>query len=249
MDDAAPTPDDDLEVRVPSEPEKPVSILAILALILAFVSGIVALVGIWQAALVPIALAALALLIIKKTGKRGRLPAIFAIIVSSIFGSCAWLGHSKGISLFSEPPRALLAILADGQASESDRDARLSAWVAPEALADEPALTQRWRDAYAAVTQDLGAWEGRVEAGDQQIGFLALWTAPEAGAPIPAWRATEPAAPGGSVWVQAPFAQGAVWVEVVFLGGTEDRREAVTKELALGGPRPIVSDLRFFRVK
>ncbi len=249
MDDAAPTPDDDLEVRVPSEPEKPVSILAILALILAFVSGFVSLVGIWQAALVPVAVAAIALLIIKKTGKRGRLPAIFAIIVSSIFGSCAWLGHSKGISMFSEPPRAVLEILADGQASESERDARLAAWAAPDAVAAQPDLVERWRDAYAAVAQEFGAWQGDVEAGDHQIGFLALWTAPEVGAPIPAERATEPAASGGSVWVQAAFAKGAVWVELVFLGGAEDLREAVTKELALGSPRPIVSDLRFFRVK
>ncbi|MDA1195329.1 MAG: hypothetical protein O2894_09095 [Planctomycetota bacterium] len=237
---ASPVPTDDVIVR--TEPrEAPLSWLAILALPLAFVCGYAAFQGRWVASVVPIAIAGIALLMMRVTRKRGRVVAIFAILISIGVGSCSYMFHSRGKALFSALPEGVLAALST---SSKTRAADVAAWAWPESLASDPELARGWMATFDALVAEHGAWAGRVEVGEHVPGFNAVLVAPPHAGALEGGG--EPPPVGAGVWVLVPFARASLWLCVVLKDGVEDARESVIAHIE-GGPNPVIGGLRWFR--
>ncbi|MDF1700773.1 MAG: hypothetical protein P1V36_06410 [Planctomycetota bacterium] len=238
------------EAALPNAPERvmPISGLAISALVLSFVCGFVSLVGPWKATLIPIGLAALALALISKTGKRGRIPAIFAILISLAFGSCSYMLHTQGREAFAAVPRGMLQTLSDEKLDAAATDEAMLAWAWPAALEADPGLVPSWREAFDALVAELGPWGGTVESGDHVPGFTALVVPPTHGDEIRPRNDDAPPAPGGGIWVKVPFEKGTVWMCTLLGTGREDDRKAVA-QFKENAPSPVVGGVRYFRLE
>jgi hypothetical protein len=231
--------------------------LAITAFVLSIVCGLIALVGLWLGELVPIALAALGLRGISRTGKRGRLLAIFAIIMAVAFGSCSYFVHTKGMEMFTRIPESLLAALS-AKTSAADRDAELEKWAWPEKLKKQPDLVASWRANYARAVKEYGAYEGSLDVGIPWLGLSVLFIEPKHGKEIGATGETPKWSAGSVIWVPARFEKGRVYVAVVLQDGSADAMKNLRKESSAGGgaggfdtnaPVAIVGDVRFFAPK
>jgi hypothetical protein len=246
---AAPPPDDDVRVVAGTPVEAPISILAVLAFFSSFIAGGLSFMLGWNVVLIPIALAGLALMLMRSNGKRGRILAIFGLLVATGFGSCAWLAHYKGSDELTAVPRGLLGILADKSTTVEAKDAALATWMWPKALEDNPALAASWRARFAKIESEFGAWSGEVAHGDHQVGFNAIFMPPPHGEEIqpPAGApAASALAPGGAVWVKAPFAKGPIWVCAVLVTGDDDFREEHFRAYK-DGVHAVAGAIRYFR--
>ncbi len=246
---ATPPPDDDVRVVAAAPAEAPISILAVIAFLSSFIAGPLAYMAGWKVVLIPIAIAALALMLIRASGKRGRLLAIFGLLVATGFGSCAWLAHYKGSDELTAVPRGLLGILSDKGMTAEAKDTALATWAWPKALEENPGLPASWRARFAKIESELGAWSGEVVHGDHQVGFNAIFMPPTHGEEIEPPRGAPAASalvPGGAVWVKAPFAKGTIWVCAVLLTGDGDFREEHFRAYR-DGVHPVAGAIRYFR--
>lgn len=242
----AQTPVDDLP-EAPSE-LKPISGLAVTAFILSFICGFVSIAGAWMASLIPIVLAIVAIVIIAKTGRRGRILAIFAIIVAGAFGSCSYMLHTQGTEVYAQVPRRILTILADETKDAAAKDEALKGWAYPAALEANAELTAGWRAGFDALVAEHGAWSGELEFGDHVPGFFAVVIPPPKGEEIRPTTDDDPPAGGGAIWVKVPFAKATVWMCVALGTGQEDAREAA-QDFKEDAPSPVVGAIRWFRLE
>ena len=247
--DATPTPDaapDDVGRHAPA-PLPPFSGLAISAFVLSFIAGFAAIAAYWQATLIPIALAVLAILLIAKTGKRGRILAYFAIGVSLAFGSCSYMLHTQGRDVWVKVPQGMLAILASDESAEA-KDEKLTAWAWPAALEKSPELTKTWRASFDAMVDELGPWQGEVVVGSHAPGMFGPIVPPPHGDEIRPTTDAEPPAALDAIWVQVPFEKGTVWLCVVLGSEPGDGKDAASN-IQEDGPGACAGGMRYFRLE
>lgn len=224
----------------------PLSGLALTSFILSVVLVVVALLGLWIVELVPLVLGAYTLTTFKTGKQRGRMLAVWAIVISISAGSCAFVSHQSLRTVFSGISESLLSALSSKETDEN-RDAALKPWVAPAALEKNPDLLKQWRERYAGVADAYGAWSGTLDLPTPILGGTLLFVAPdgvtEVGTgeePPKTWMR------GAVVWTPAVFERGTVYVAVVFLEGDQEALRGVQDKLQPGTQAPIVGDLRFF---
>ena len=238
--DAMPATDQELE------PAPPFSGIAIAAFVLSFITGFFALAGPWYVTLFPIALGALAIVGIRKSGKRGHLLAVFAIGVALLFGGFAYFMHSKGREAFLAVPRGVVAVLADASKDAAAKDEALKAWAYAEALEADPALTTGWREAFERMVSEYGPVQGPVEPGDHVPGFMVMIVPPPGhGDEIHPTTDANPPSPGKGIWVRLPFEKATVWLCVVVGMADDDGREAAGR-IQEDAPSPVVGAMRYF---
>ena len=238
---------DGSDLRAPT-PLPPFSGLAITAFVLSFICGFVAIVGPWETTLIPIAMAILAIYLTTKTGKRGRILAIFALLVAAGFGSCSYKLHTEGREVFANVPRSMLAILGDAKLDAAAKDEALAKWAWPTAVEEDAGLVASWRETYDKLVAEHGAQSGQIEYGDHVPGFMALVVPPsDRGDEVHPRTDADPPAPGGAIWVKVPFEKATLWMCVAMGTGTEDNRQAV-QDFKEDEPSPIVGSVRYFRL-
>lgn len=235
------TPDDE---HAPP-PLPPFSILAILALVLSFFLGFGALVGFWQFTLIPILLGVIAVLGIRRTGKRGHLLAMFGIIIATGFGAFGWHMHSKGAEAFLSVPRGVLGVLTDSSKDAAAKDVALKDWVYKEVLEADAGVPTALREGFEQLVETYGAPTGEVTAGDHSPGFMALVVPPKHGDEINPTTDDTPPPPGKGIWTKLPLEKATIWLCVV-LGAPEDDGRGAAGRIAEEGPSPVVGGLRYF---
>lgn len=247
MTDMSPFPSDPM--RPPTAPNapsgwRPMSGLAITALIASIVLGVVAFFW-WWAAVVPLALSLLAVVKAVPARFRGRGLAIAGVVVSLLFGSCAFMAHATFRTLATDVTEELLRPLAATDLDEAERDHRLKDWVTERAV--EEGVLDHVKARFAAVVERLGPYQGNLRAGSTFSGILAVMGGPRDGglAQVDDEEATTlEVLPGSALWSVASFERGDVHV-ALFLGDPQDATK-LQQALAAGSKTRVVKDLRFY---
>ena len=237
---------------IPDEPHAPpplppFSALAITAFVLSFITGFAGLVGFWEATLIPIALGILAVVLIRKTGKRGHLLAMFGILIAGAFGIFSYYMHSKGADAFLSVPQGMVAVLTDESKDAAAKDKALEAWAWKAALEADAQLMSGWREGFDTMVETYGPVQGTVAAGDHVPGFMAMIVPPKHGDEINPTTDADPPAPGGAIWSKLTFEKATVWLCVV-LGTAEDDGREAAGQIVEDEPSPVAGGMRYFHL-
>ncbi len=247
---SAPPPEPAATPEHPAPPStwKPLSGWALTAFVLSLVLIVVALYGYWIVEALPLAIGIITLKKVKRGEKRGRLFALWAIIIAFGVGSCSYMIHSGSRGIFSKTAESLMSVLSSQSPTEQKAES-LRAWAWPKALEKDPKLPTTWMDRYAGVVAKYGPWLERFDLPSLWSGMRSMLMTPADVVEIgsddvkpPAWP------PWAAFWVKAPFEKGMVYVAVVFQDGGQDAGMAL-KELKPKEESAIIGDVRFYRAK
>jgi hypothetical protein len=227
---------------------KPLSGLAVTAFVLSLLLILIALPGLWIVQLVPLLLGVFTLMTVKPGQKRGRILAVWAIIISLAMGSCAFTMHQGMRGVLSGTTESILSVLSS-KAADAEKTKSLRTWAWPKALEKDNTLPAKWMERYAGVVAKYGAWEETFELPSILYGSTPLLMAPEGMIEIGSEDAKPPNwTMGSAIWTPAVFEKGLVYVAVVLQGGDQKAVEALGT-LRPGEETAVVGDLRFFRAK
>jgi len=227
----------------------PLSGLAITSFVLSLVFFVIAFLGLWAIEIIPLALAVYTLLTVKAGKRRGRMLAIWAVVISLSAGSCTFVIHQSARSVFGGITESLLSALSSKESAENQAEA-LKPWAWSEALGKNPDLVMAWRERYAQAEQAYGPWTGELELPSILLGGAVLFVPPEDITEIGTGKESPREwVRGAVVWTPAAFERGLVHVAVVFQDGGANALRGVQEQLQPGQQVPIVGDLRFFEVK
>jgi hypothetical protein len=236
------------EHPAPQSEWKPLSALAVTAFVLSLVLILFALFGLWVAQLVPFLLGVYTLVTVKQGQKRGRILAVWAIVISLAIGSCSLVVHQGMRSVLSGTTESILSVLSS-KTADAEKRKSLRSWAWPTALEKDDTLPTKWMERYAGVVAKYGPWKETFELPSILGGSWPLLTAPQDVVEVGSEDAKPPSwMMGSTIWTQAVFENGLVYVAVVFQDGDQKAVEAVP-ELRPGEETPIVGDIRFFRAK
>ena len=219
--------------------------MAVFAFVFSLI-GILASVAAWWIEIFPVALAVLALVVVSADKRRGRALAVWAIVIGLCAGSCAYVLHTGARQLASTLVGSVLSALASDATDEAKDDA-IAPWMHPPTL--ETDIRQKIRERYARVTQEYGAYVHPPDVGGFFASMAPLIIPPEGIEEIGRSDTQKLPAPGSCFWVRTNFEKGVVVVSIELRGGKMDDISGMQGELEPGAPAPLVSDVRFFRVK
>ena len=249
MSDFQPPADPTAALPHPAPPPgwKPISAMAVVSFILSLVLVLIAVGGLWITELLPLGLGIYTLVTLKTGKKRGRLLAIWAVVIAVSAGSCSFYVHHSGRTVFRGIGESLLTAFSATTGGEVQEKA-LKAWSWPEAVEADPELIKHWQERYAAVVEAYGPWTGEVELPSVFLGFMPVLLPPDnveevaTGEDMPTWF------PSAVVWLRPVFERGTVHMAIVLQKGDESARTAAG-QLNPEKPAPVLGDVRFFRDK
>ena len=209
---------------------------------------LIALPGLWIVQLVPLLLAVFTLMTVKPGKKRGRILAVWAIVISLAIGSCSFTMHQGMRGVLSGTTESILSVLSS-KIADDEKTKSLRAWAWPKALEKDEALTTKWMERYAGVVAKFGAWTEAFELPSILYGSTPLLMAPEGLVEIGSEDAKPPSwTMGSAIWTPAVFENGIVHV-VLVLGEGDQKGVESLGELRPGEESPVIGDIRFFRAK
>lgn len=224
---------------------RPLSGLAVTSFVLSLLFGLLALFGLWFSEVIPLGLGVLTLRTVRISERRGRLLAIWAVIIAICFGSCGYAVHANLRGQFGHMAESLLSALsAEGGAEVMDEGLR--PWIYKQSLDEDAELLSKIRARYGEVEEALGPYQERIDLGTPLLGFTPLFMAPRnvvefgTGERPPEWKF------GTVVWVRAQFERGTAHV-AIRLGSEDEEGLRGVQGAEASDPVPIVSDVRFFR--
>ncbi|MDJ0521136.1 MAG: DUF4190 domain-containing protein [Planctomycetota bacterium] len=232
----------------PKSEWKPLSGLAVTAFVLSLVLILIALPGLWIVQLVPLLLGIATLVMVKPGQRRGRILAVWAIVISLAIGSCSFTMHQGMRGVLSGTNESILSVLSS-KISDEEKAKSLRSWVWPKALEQDEKLPATWMQRYAGVVAEFGPWRESFELPSIVYGSTPLLIAPEGlveigsdGEKPPSWTM------GSTIWTPAVFEKGIVHVAIVLQEGDQKGVEALGT-LRPGEETAVVGDVRFFRAK
>jgi hypothetical protein len=227
---------------------KPLSGLAVTAFVLSLLLILVALPGLWIVQAVPFLLGIYTLWTVKVGQRRGRILAVWAIVISLAIGSCSLTMHQGMRGMLSGTTESILSVLSSKSSTE-EKTKSLRAWAWPKALEKDEALPQTWMQRYADVVAKYGAWKESFDLPSIFLGSTPLLMPAEGLVEVgsedvkpPGWTT------GSTIWTAAVFEKGLVYVAVVLQAGDQKAVEALGS-LRPGEETAVVGDVRFFRAK
>lgn len=245
MNEPQPPPVPSPQHPAPAQTYRPLSGLAVTAFILSLVLFFVAMYGLWIVELIPLGLGILTLVTVKPGAKRGRVLAVWAIVIAIGAGSCTYLMHSSARSAVGKMSTSLLSALSAKGIEDADAEKVLAPWFHKPVLEKHPDRIKDVRARYALVEAELGAYQGEVDLGSVYRGAMTFMLPPDGVEEI--GSGDDPTGLRAVVWVKAVFEKGPAIMAIVLKGGGQD------DIFALGELRdseaPIVGDLRFYRPK
>ena len=221
MNDIRPDPDASYAHPAPP-PHRPLSGWAVLSLVLALIGVVVGLfTWLWWVALVPLALGIGVLVGVSPRERRGRILAVFALILALFSGPCVYVLNNQMRGSVARATTAILGALDSTSGDEAQQRA-LERWLYKPAL--ERGVVDTLRQRHAALTERFGRFAPPVEAGSLFGGVVALVSPPEGVVEVPEDAAAKPPAVGHTMWAQASFGSQRVYVALELMdgGGTQD---------------------------
>lgn len=219
--------------------------LAVFAFVFSLIA-ILASVAAWWVPIFPIALAILALVKAPADRRRGRALAVWAIVIALCTGSCAYVMHSGVRTLALTVSGSVLSALAS-DASDAEKDEVLAPWMHAPTL--ETDLRARIRARYTRVQDTYGKYIHPPVVGGFFSGLPDLMVPPEDIEEIGRTDQEPPPKPMQCFWVRANFEKGQVVVSLELVGGEVSDLKSIQDELKTGAPAPLVSDVRFYKMK
>lgn len=223
--------------------------LAISAFVLSLVCIFLALGGLWITQLVPAALGFITLATVKAGERRGRVLALWAIVIAIGAGSCSYLGHSAMRESIGKMGESVLAAFSAKGASAEDSDTALKLWIDKPVLEKDAAFVATLRQRFERVEEEFGRYKDAVDLGTPYLGVLPLFVPPQNLAEVGTGELPPGWGQGAAVWMRAVFEKGSVVMAIALKGGDQAGSQAALTELLAGGAAPIVQDIRFFRPK
>jgi len=227
---------------------KPLSALAVTSFVLSLLLILIALPGFWITEAFPLALGIYTLMKVKAGQKRGRMLAVWAIVISLAIGSCTFVMHQGMRGVLTGTAESILSILSSKD-SDASKDKSLRSWAWPTALEDDADLTKDWLARYDAVVSEYGPWSETFDMPSIIYGSTPLLIAPEGIVEV----GTVDKKPsdwtmGSAIWAPAVFEKGVVYIVLVLQAGDKKGVEALSK-LRPGEETAVLGDVRFFRTK
>jgi len=203
--------------------------------------------GLWISELLPLGLGLFTLFSLKTGQKRGRMLAVWSVVIALSAGSCSFYVHHSGRATFQGVGDSLLTAFS-AKTGVEDQEKALKSWAWPDAVSADPQLLTHWRERYGEVVKAYGAWTGEIDLPSVFLGFMPVLLPPDdveevgSAKEMPTWF------PSAVVWLQPVFERGRVHMAIVLQKGDEAARTAAG-ELNPKDPSPVIGDVRFFREK
>jgi hypothetical protein len=232
----------------PAPPEgwRPMSGMAVTCFVLSLVFILPSIVGFWVVQLLAIALGIYTILTINNERRRGRLLAIWGVVIAVGVGSCSFAFWSGVRGFFKGIATSQLAALSS-DVSDEEKDEAMRGWFQAETLEKDPGLLADVRRRYAALVADVGPYRNEIDLGTPLFGAAPILAPPterlEEYGVAPDERGGLPAA---GAWVRARFERGEPWVCFVMMERTNENIQEISQ--VGSGPMPLLTNVRFFRV-
>jgi hypothetical protein len=232
----------------PAPPQgwRPISKLAVTCFVLSLALILIALPGVWVIELLPLALGIVTLATVKATERRGRLLAIWGVVIAIGVGSCSYAFHAGMRGVIGGMAESMLAALSSN-VPEKDKDAALDDWIHPPALEEDPELLAKIRARYARVVAAFGPYQDSIDLGSVFFGIIPLADTPENVVEISEEAKAPRAGRGPTLWVRASFERGTVHVSIELMPKSDENMQSLPGVGSSGTAAPIVVDVHFFR--
>lgn len=232
----------------PPEGWQPLSGLAVTAFVLSLVFILLAVLGFWIAQMLPLALGIFTLASVRAGQRRGRVLAVWGIVIALGAGSCSYAMHAKVREMFGGMAESVLAALSSNGTDAEIEDA-LDDWFRPADLTADPELIARIRGRYRELVGAVGPYRNEIELGTAYLGSLPIFWPPKDVEEVGTAGKGAVNLPGAAVWVDARFAHESVHVAIVLLDKAQQDLEALAALGPGAGAAPLVADVRFFRAR